>query len=85
MAPAGDLQLIHPVYVDDLVDGMMRMMDVGGTQVSIVAGPASFDGEQIVGKLSPAPKLGAHTEEMLAEVGYCSSAIADMRARVVAS
>jgi crotonobetainyl-CoA:carnitine CoA-transferase CaiB-like acyl-CoA transferase len=66
-------------------NGMMRKMRVDGTDVSIVAGPAMWDGQQFSGEPVPAPQMGAHTAALLAEVGYSAEAIADMRARAVAN
>ena len=66
-------------------NGIMRKMAVGETQVSIVAGPAAWDGQQFCAEPAAAPQLGAHTAALLAEVGYSSEAIADMQARAVAN
>jgi formyl-CoA transferase len=66
-------------------NGIMRKMAVGDTEVSIVAGPASWDGNQFCAEPNSAPMLGAHTAALLAEVGYSADAIADMRARTVAN
>ncbi len=66
-------------------NGMMRKMNVDGTDVSIVAGPAMWDGAQFSEEPVPAPQMGAHTAELLAEVGYSAETIADMRARAVAN
>ncbi|MCB2080577.1 MAG: CoA transferase [Novosphingobium sp.] len=63
---------------------MMQKMPVEGTEIDIVSGPTSFDGEPIVGVPDCAPKLGADTDALLAEVGYGSDAIADMKARAIA-
>jgi crotonobetainyl-CoA:carnitine CoA-transferase CaiB-like acyl-CoA transferase len=66
-------------------NGMMRKMSVGEVEVSIVAGPAMWDGEQFSSEPVPAPQMGAHTAALLAEVGYSAEAIADMKARAVAN
>ena len=78
---------IHDVANDPQVhaNGMMRKMAVGDTEVSIVAGPAMWDGSQFSGEPVAAPVLGAHTGALLAEVGYSADAIADMQARAVAN
>ena len=66
-------------------NGIMRKMAVGETEVSIVAGPAMWDGAQFCAEPAPAPVLGAHTGALLAELGYSAEAIADMQARAVAN
>jgi crotonobetainyl-CoA:carnitine CoA-transferase CaiB-like acyl-CoA transferase len=78
---------IHDVAEDPQVhaNGIMRTMKVGDVDVSIVAGPAAWDGAQFAGEPEAAPVLGAHTAALLAEVGYSAEAIADMQARSVAN
>ena len=66
-------------------NGIMRKMAVGDSEVSIVAGPASWDGAQFCAEPASSPVLGAHTGELLAELGYSAEAIADMQARAVAN
>ena len=66
-------------------NGIMRKMAVGDTEVSIVAGPTSFDEKLFADEPAPAPVLGAHTAELLAQVGYTPSAIADLKARAIAA
>lgn len=65
-------------------NGMMQDLAVGDASVRIVASPTAFDGEPIHGLASAAPALGAHTAQLLAEVGYSDAAMADLRARQVA-
>ena len=78
---------IHDVVKDPQVhaNGMMRKMQVGEVAVDIVAGPTSFDERTFAGEPVPAPVLGAHTAELLAEAGYSVEAIADLKARAVAA
>jgi crotonobetainyl-CoA:carnitine CoA-transferase CaiB-like acyl-CoA transferase len=78
---------IHDVAEDPQVhaNGMMRKMAVGDARISIVAGPAAWDGEQFCAEPVAAPPLGAHTAELLAQIGYGPEAIADMKARAVAN
>jgi crotonobetainyl-CoA:carnitine CoA-transferase CaiB-like acyl-CoA transferase len=66
-------------------NGIMRKMAVGDTEVSIVAGPASWDGAQFSAEPKSSPVLGADTWALLAEVGYSADAIADMQSRAVAN
>ena len=66
-------------------NGIMRKMAVGTTEVSIVAGPTSWDGAQFCAEPTSAPVLGADTGALLAEVGYSADAIADMQKRSVAN
>lgn len=65
-------------------NGIMQDLAVGDASVRIVAGPTAFDGEAIHGTPASSPALGAHTAELLREVGYGEAAIADLRARSVA-
>jgi crotonobetainyl-CoA:carnitine CoA-transferase CaiB-like acyl-CoA transferase len=64
-------------------NGMMRKLAVGDTEVSIVAGPTSFDGSLFAGEPACSPQLGADTAALLAEAGYSGEAIADMQARAI--
>ncbi len=66
-------------------NGIMRKMAVGDAEVSIVAGPTSFDEKLFSAEPASAPMLGAQTAELLAEIGYTPAAIADLKARAVAA
>ena len=66
-------------------NGMMRKMQVGDTQVDIVAGPTSFDEKLFCREPAPSPVLGAHTAELLAQAGYSAETIAAMKARAIAA
>jgi crotonobetainyl-CoA:carnitine CoA-transferase CaiB-like acyl-CoA transferase len=46
------------------------------------AAPAQFDDEQLQVR-RPAPELGGHTDEVLAEIGYAPSDISDLRTRSI--
>ncbi|MCB2073336.1 MAG: CoA transferase [Novosphingobium sp.] len=63
---------------------IMQKMKVGDTEIDIVAGPTSFDGEPIHGSAARAPQLGEHTDELLREVGYGGDAIAELREKAIA-
>jgi crotonobetainyl-CoA:carnitine CoA-transferase CaiB-like acyl-CoA transferase len=63
---------------------MMQKLQVGEQAIDIVAGPVAFDGAPIDGAPRSSPAMGAHTRELLREVGYDEAAIADMRERRVA-
>lgn len=65
-------------------NGIMQKMVVDGTEIDIVSGPTSFDGEPIHGKPHRAPTLGEHTSVLLAQLGYADDAIADLQQRGVA-
>ncbi|MDE8654587.1 CaiB/BaiF CoA transferase family protein [Novosphingobium album (ex Liu et al. 2023)] len=65
-------------------NAMMQDMAVGDSAIRIVAGPTAFDGAPIHGRPRPSPALGAHTAELLGELGYDAAVLADLRARGVA-
>jgi len=77
---------IHDVAKDPqaLENGMCFTLDVRGTPIQVVAGPAAFNGEP--GPLNPQPSatLGEHTDELLRSAGYTDAAIADLKAKRVA-
>lgn len=65
-------------------NSIMQKMQVGDTEIDIVAGPTAFDGEPIHGAASRSPQLGEHTDELLREVGYGEDAIAALREKAIA-
>lgn len=80
------IQNIYDLKKDPQViaNEMIFPMDVAGTTITMVSGPTAFDGTARPAVANPAPALGAHSEELLSEIGYSADAIADLRARGVA-
>jgi crotonobetainyl-CoA:carnitine CoA-transferase CaiB-like acyl-CoA transferase len=86
-APWELIQTIQDVRADPQVieNGMTFDMTVAnGTEISVVAGPASFDGRAgpIAAKGSPA--MGEHTHELLLSAGYDEAQIAALKSSGVA-
>jgi crotonobetainyl-CoA:carnitine CoA-transferase CaiB-like acyl-CoA transferase len=84
-APWELIASIEDVANDPMIhaNDVIQKMQVGDRAIDIVAGPTAFDGAPVVGTPRSAPELGAHTEELLREVGYGAEAIADLRERAV--
>jgi len=72
-------------YVGELKDdpqvganGYMQVVDYGdGRSLKMVSSPLQFDGAPM--PVRAAPALGAHSEEVLAELGYDDEAIIDLK------
>lgn len=63
---------------------MLFTMEVNGAPVRLVSGPATFDGHAAPIDPRASPSLGEHTDDLLAEVGYTTEQLADLKARRVA-
>ena len=76
---------IDEVLVDEQLlaaGGMVTISLADGSTVPAPATPVDFDGVSKAGELPP-PDLGAHTEQVLAEVGLTADQIAALRERGV--
>jgi crotonobetainyl-CoA:carnitine CoA-transferase CaiB-like acyl-CoA transferase len=60
---------------------LSEVQGAGGERYELVSNPCQFDGE--VPKLSPAPECGAHTEEVLLELGLDWDELGRLRAEGV--
>jgi crotonobetainyl-CoA:carnitine CoA-transferase CaiB-like acyl-CoA transferase len=59
-------------------NGILQPVDYpDGRQLHMVSVPAQFDGAAL--KARPAPAVGAHSDEVLAELGYDEQAIIDLK------
>ena len=77
-APVHDLaQALDNPYARSI--GMVRNLPLPSrTDFRVLANPIKLDGERLPAR--PAPGLGEHTDELLAEAGYDATAIAALRA-----
>lgn len=73
-----DSMVTHPQVVEN---GLVTVIDhpVAG-EVRVVASPFVFDGSRNGRVPDPPPRLGEHTEEVLAEAGYTLAEVAELRA-----
>jgi formyl-CoA transferase/CoA:oxalate CoA-transferase len=74
--PAAPVQDVAQVAAHEQTRALGILQDLGA--YSTVALPLSADGERVLHR-SPAPALGEHTAEVLAEVGYSEAEIAALR------
>lgn len=85
-APWEPVQNLVEVVEDPQVvanDYLAGITQPAGDVVSVVRAPVQFDEE--VGELRPAPALGAHTDQILSELGYGAERVSSLRlARTVA-
>ena len=54
-----------------------------GSNLRLVSGPATFDGQAMPIELRRAPLMGEHTDELLQQAGYSAEAVAQLKARGV--
>ena len=73
---------VHEVSEDPqaLANGMVFNLDIGDQTVRLVSGPATFNGHAGPIDRKGSPKLGEHTDALLAEVGYSAEALGKLRA-----
>jgi crotonobetainyl-CoA:carnitine CoA-transferase CaiB-like acyl-CoA transferase len=85
-APWELIRTIDDVCADPQVHAneMIFSMQVGDTNVKVVAGPAAFDGRAAPAEPKGAPGMGEHTDTLLRQVGYTTEQLADFKARGVA-
>lgn len=73
-----DSMVTHPQVIENDLVTVLDHPDAG--EVRVVASPFVFDGSRNGGAPEPPPRLGEHTEEVLAEAGYTSAEVAELRA-----
>jgi crotonobetainyl-CoA:carnitine CoA-transferase CaiB-like acyl-CoA transferase len=80
-APWELIRTIDDVVADPQVraNEMIFQMQLGESQVRVVAGPVGFDGHAAPRHPVPSPKLGEQTGELLTELGYSAQDIAALR------
>lgn len=80
-APWELIQSIHEVAADPQVHAneMVFPVAIEGKQITMVAGPVAFDTKTVTVAATGSPQLGAHTEALLAEVGYTKAQISELR------
>lgn len=74
------VQLVGELKDDPQVNanGYLQYVDYGGGRgLKMVSAPMQFDGAPL--PVGPAPELGAHSEEVLAGLGYDDEAIIDLK------
>lgn len=72
---AGETQYDEQVVANRFVQ---RVEHAGNGKINLVPAPAQFDEE--IATLGRAPRLGEHTDEVLAELGYDADAVTTLRA-----
>ncbi len=85
-APWELIRTIDDVCEDPQVHAneMIFNMQVGETNVRVVAGPAAFDGRAGPAQPTGSPAMGEHTDGLLTEIGYTSAQLSELKARKLA-
>lgn len=65
-------------------NAMIFAMQVRDERISVVAGPAAFDGAAAPAMPQASPGMGEHTAQYLRELGYSAAQIEDLVARKIA-
>ncbi len=78
--PVAPVQDLAQVAAHEQTQATGMLQDLGG--IETVAAPLQVDGERVAHR-SPAPLLGAHSADVLAELGYSADEIAELAAASV--
>jgi crotonobetainyl-CoA:carnitine CoA-transferase CaiB-like acyl-CoA transferase len=78
--PAGPVQEVEDALNNEQTEarGVMTTIERDGQEIPVIEHPLNFEGAES-GFESPPPKLGEHTEEVFADVGFDEETLAEMR------